>query len=157
MRRVHVYLLFASLATFLSCGTTNSGDLYDPNAPVTAITISTTGSVDPSSRSIALPPGDDELLLALRNAFSRDGWTVTTSTTDTRYVMQLQTKVWTYDQKLSAIDLSIVDARTGAEILKGVRKTYSPSDNPIDVNAVADMVVTSLKKITPSEAEPQSQ
>ncbi len=156
MRGVRVSLLFVSLAAILSCGTTNSNDMYDPNAPVTAITVSTSGSVDPSSRTIALPPGEDELLLALRNAFSDDGWVVSTSTTDTRYVMQLQTKVWTYDQKLSAIDLSIVDERTGAEILKGVRKTYSPNDQPIDVKAVADTVVSSLRKITPSKAEQQS-
>ena len=119
MRRVQFYLLFASLAAIVSCGTTDSAVMYDPNAPVTAITISTSGSVDPSSRTIALPPGDDELLVAFRDAFSADGWNVSTSTTDSRYVMQLETKVWTYDQKLSAINLSIVDARTGAQILTG--------------------------------------
>ncbi len=156
MSGARCFLLFALLAVVVSCGTTDSGAMYDPNAPVTAITITTSGTVDPSGRSIALPAGDDQLLLALKDAFSRDGWNVSTSTTDVRYVMQLQTKVWTYEQKLSAIDLAIVDARTGAEILKGARKTYSPNDPPIDVTAVADMVVASLKKITSPPAESQN-
>ena len=148
MRKLPFFLLCAAFAVIVSCGTTNSGNLYDPNAPVAAITVSTSGTVDGSNRTIALPPGDDELLVALRNAFSNDGWVVDTSTTNTHYVMLLQTKVWTYKEKLSSIDLSIVDQRTGAQILHGVRKTYSPDDPPIDVNAVADMVVSALKKVT---------
>jgi hypothetical protein len=136
------------MATMVSCGTTNSGSLYDPNAPVTAIDISTAGTIDPSSRTMALPAGEDDLLAALRKALSNDGWIISTSTTNTRYMMNLQTQVWTSDQKISTISLSIVDQKTGAQVLTGVRKTYSPADNPIDLNAVADMVASSLRKIT---------
>ena len=118
MSRARFFFLFASVAIIVSCATTNS-NLYDPNAPVTAIDITTHGSVDPSSRTIALPPGDDELLLALKNAFSGDGWVVSTSTTNTRYVMLLQTQVWTYEQRLSHIDLSVVDQETSSEVLSG--------------------------------------
>ena len=148
MRRLPFILLCAVSAVIVSCGTTNSADLYDPNAAVAAITISTSGNVDASNRTIALPPGGDDLSVALRNAFSNDGWAVSTSTTSTHYVMLLQTKVWTYKEKLSNINLSIVDQRTGAEILKGVRKTYSPDDPPIDVKAVAEDVISALKKVT---------
>ncbi len=148
MSRARFYLLFVAMTAVVSCGTTNSGGMYDPNAPVTAINISTSGSVDPSSRTIALPPGEDDLTLALKSALSSDGWAVSTSTTNTRYVLQLQTKQWTYEQRLANINLTIVDEKTGAEILTGERKTYSPNDTPIDVKAVADMVVASLKKIT---------
>ena len=152
MSRARFFLFFASVAIIVSCSTTNS-NLYDPNAPVTAIDITTHGSVDPSSRTIALPPGDDELLLALKNAFSGDGWVVSTSTTNTRYVMLLQTQVWTYEQRLSHIDLSVVDQKTGSEVLSGVRNTKSPYDPPIDVKAVADLVVASLKKVTSPPAQ----
>ena len=148
MKRLPFFFLCTVSAVIVSCGTTNSADLYDPNAAVAAITISTSGSIDASNRSIALPPGGDDLSVALRNAFSGDGWAVSTSTTDTHYVMLLQTKVWTYQEKLSNIDLSIVDQRTGAEILKGVRKTYSPDDPAIDVKAVAEAVISALKKVT---------
>ena len=55
MKKLHYFLLPAVLAAMASCGTTNSADLYDPNAPVAPISISTLGSVDPSDRSIALP------------------------------------------------------------------------------------------------------
>ncbi len=148
MKKLHYFLLPAVLAAMASCGTTNSADLYDPNAPVAPISISTLGSVDPSDRSIALPAGTDDLLVALRAAFSGDGWTVSDSTTTTRYLMQLQTTNWTYEQKLASINLTVVDEKTAAKILTGERKNYSPDDKPIDVKAVADMVVSSLKKIT---------
>ena len=148
MNKARVLLLCAVVAILLSCETTNSANLYDPNASVAAIDISTAGSVDPSARIIALPPGTDDLLSALTKAFTDDGWSVSTNTTRTRYVMLLQTKVWSYNQRLSAIDLSIVDQKTGAKILAGMRKTYSPNDKPIDVTAVAQTVVASLKKIT---------
>jgi hypothetical protein len=148
MSKIRFSLLFAAAILIASCGTTNSGTMYDPNAPVPAITITTSGSVDPASRSIALPPGNDNLVLAFQTAFTNDGWTISTSTTSTRYLMQLETKTWTSNQALSAIDLSIIDEHTGAKILTGVRKTYSPSDPPIDVTAVADMVVSALKGIT---------
>ncbi len=148
MSRKSFFLLFAGMATLASCGTTNSAEMYDPNAPVAAITVSTSGTVDPAARSMAIPPGNDDLLVALRTALSNDGWTVSTSTTNTRYVMQLQTAVWSFNQKLSSIDLTVVDARTGAKILTGSRKMYGPNDKPIDVNEVADSVVSSLRKIT---------
>jgi len=148
MRRVQCWLLFAAIAAVISCGTTNSGSLYDPNAPVAAIDVSTFGTVDSSSRTIALPPGSDDLLLAFKSALSSDGWAVSENTTNTHYVMLLETKSWSYEQRLSYISLSIVDEKTGATILSGVRKTYSPNDNPIDVKAVADSVVSALKKIS---------
>ena len=148
MRRLHLWLLFAATIWVISCGTTNSGNLYDPNAPVAAIDISTPGAVDSSARSIALPPGDDDLLTALRAAFSNDGWVVSESTTDTHYLLQLETKRWTYEQRLSSINLAIVDEKTGATVLTGARKMYSPNDPPIDVKAVADSVVSALKKIS---------
>lgn len=149
MRRLPFLLLLAALtALMVSCGTTNSSSMYDPNAPVAAIEISTSGTVDPSSRTVALPAGEDALLVALRTALSRDGWTVGTSTTNTRYMLNVQTQVWTSDQKISSINLSIVDQKTGAEILTGVRKTYSPADKPIDLDAVADLVASSLRKMT---------
>lgn len=148
MRKLRLWLLFAATMAVISCGTTNSGSLYDPNAPVAAIDISTSGAVDSSARSIALPTGEDDLLAAFRTAFSNDGWVVSESTTDTHYLLQLETKRWTYEQRLSYINLSIVDEKTGATILTGIRKTYSPNDPPIDVNAVADSVVSALKKIS---------
>ena len=149
MRRLPFLLLPAALtALMISCGTTNSSSMYDPNAPVAAIEISTSGTVDPSSRTMALPSGDDALLAALRTALSSDGWTIGTSTTNTRYMLNVQTQVWTSDQKISSINLSIVDQKTGAEILTGVRKTYSPADKPIDLDAVADLVASSLRKMT---------
>jgi hypothetical protein len=147
MNKARFFLLFAALVLITSCGTTNS-DMYDPNAPVAAITITTSGSVDPSQRSIALPPGNDELLVAFQKAFSSDGWTTSTSTTNTRYLMQLETKAWTYNQKLSAIDLSIIDEQTGKKILTGARKMLSGDDPPIDVTAVANAVVSALKGVT---------
>jgi len=134
-------------AVVVSCGTTNSSSMYDPNAPAAAIEISTSGTVDPSNKTIALPAGEDDLLAALRKALSNDGWTVGTSTTNTRYMLNVQTQVWTSDQKISSINLSIVDQKTGAEILTGARKTYSPADKPIDLDAVADLVASSLKRM----------
>jgi len=148
MRRLPFYLVLAAATVLGSCGTTNSSSMYDPNAPVAAIEITTSGTVDSSNRVIALPAGEDDLLVALRKALTNDGWTVSTSTTDTRYMMNVQTQVWTSDQKISSINLSIVDQKTGTEVLTGVRKTYSPSDKPIDLDAVADMVASSLKKMT---------
>jgi len=148
MSRIRFSLLFVAAVVVTACGTTNSSTMYDPNAPVTAITITTSGSVDPSARSIALPPGNDELVLAFQAAFTNDGWTTSTSTTTTRYLMQLETKVWTDTEKLSAINLAIIDEHNGAKVLMGVRSTYSSSDPPIDVKAVADMVVSALKGIT---------
>lgn len=148
MSRLPFYLLLAAATVLASCGTTNSSSMYDPNAPVAAIEIVTSGTIDPSSRSMALPAGEDDLLVALRKALSDDGWTVSTSTTNTRYMMNVQTQVWTSDQKISSINLSVVDQKTGADILTGARKTYSPADKPIDLVAVADMVASSLKKLT---------
>jgi len=149
MRRLPFPLLLAAVMAFMvSCGTTNSSSMYDPNAPVAAIEISTSGTVDPAGRTMALPAGEDALLVALRTALSNDGWTVGTSTTNTRYMLNVQTQVWTSDQKISSINLSIVDQKTGAEILTGVRKTYSPADKPIDLDAVADLVASSLRKMT---------
>ncbi len=150
MSRFRILLVFVAIVAVSSCTTTNSDTMYDPNAPVAAIEVKTSGNIDPASRSIAIPAGEDELLAALRNAFLNDGWIVDTSTTNTRYMMSLQTKTWTNNQTLSSIDLSIVDQKNGAEILSGTRKTYGPFDNPIDVKAVADEVVSSLKKITSS-------
>ncbi len=147
MSTIRFCLVFAAIATVISCGTTNSGEMYDPNAPVAAITISTSGSIDPTSLSIALPAGDDSLLTALKTAFTKDGWVTSTSTTDTRYLMQLQTTMWTYNNALSSIHMTIVDERNGTEVLTGDRKMYGPNDHPIDVDAVADMVVTSLRKM----------
>jgi len=152
MKKIRFLLLAAVAMEIAACASTNSSDLYDPNAPVVAISISTFGSVDLSDRSIALPPGDEDLLVALRTALTADGWTVSTSTTATRYLMQLETKNWTYEQRLSYINLTVVDEKTAKKILTGERKTYSPNDNPIDLKAVADMVVSSLKKITPPAA-----
>ena len=148
MSKIHIYLLLAWIATIVSCGTTNSSEMYGPNAPVTAIAISTSGSVDPFNRTITLPAGDDDLLLALKNALSSDGWIIGTSTTNTRYILHLETKVWTSENTLSYISLSIVDQKTGSEILSGTRQTKSPYDTPIDVKAVAEMVTSSLKKNT---------
>jgi len=150
MSRLRFSLLFVAAVLLNACGTTNSSGMYDPNAPVTAITITTSGSVDPAARSIALPPGTDELVTALQAAFTSAGWTTSTSTTTTRYLVQLETKIWTDTQKLSAINLVIIDEHTGAKILTGVRSTYASSDPPIDVKAVADMVVSALKGITAS-------
>jgi len=143
-----MYLLLAGIATIVSCGTTNSSEMYGPNASVTAISISTSGNVDPSERTIGLPPGEDDLLLALRKSLSNDGWTIGTGTANTRYILHLETKVWTPENTLSYISLSIVDQETGAEILSGTRQTKSPYDNPIDVNAVAEKVTVSLKRNT---------
>jgi hypothetical protein len=148
MSKIHMYLLFVWIATIVSCGTTNSSEMYGANPPVTAISISTFGNVDLSNRTIALPPGDDDLLLALKNALSSDGWIIGTSTTSTRYILHLETKVWTPENTLSYISLSIVDQKTGAEILSGTRQTKSPYDTPIDVKAVAETVTSSLKKNT---------
>jgi hypothetical protein len=153
MKKIRSLLLAAVAMEMAACATTNSSDLYDPNAPVVAISISTFGSVDPSDRSIALPPGNEDLLVALRTALTADGWTVSTSTTATRYLMQLETKNWTYEQRLSYINLTVVDEKTANKILTGERKTYSPNDNPIDLKAVADMVVSSLKKTTSPAAQ----
>ncbi len=148
MSRIRFSLLFVAAVLVASCGTTNSAGMYDPNAPVAAITITTSGSVDPSSRSIALPPANDELTMDLQNAFIRDGWTVSTSTTSTRYLMQLETKTWTSNDAISSIDLAIIDEHNGAKILTGSRKVLSPSDPPIDLKAVADAVVSSLRGVT---------
>jgi hypothetical protein len=148
MNKSHIYLLLAAMATIVSCGTTNSGGMNEQNTPVAAIAISIFGTVDPSNRTIGLPPGDDDLLLALKNAFSSDGWIIGASTANARYTLRLETKVWTSEQTLSYIKLSIVDQRTGAEILSGTRQTKSPYDTPIDVKAVAEMVISSLKSNT---------
>lgn len=148
MSKMYIYLLLGTLAAFIACSTTNSDVMYDPKEPVAAIVIYTFWSVDPSSRTIALPPGGDDLLLALKSAFSSDGWAVSVSPKNARYVMLLETKVWKAGERLASINLSIVDQKTGAEILTGVRKAYTSFDNPIDVKAVADAVVSSLKKIT---------
>jgi hypothetical protein len=148
MSKARFLLLFAAAALISSCATTGSSDMYDPNAPVAAITVTTSGSVDPANRSIALPPGNDALLVAFQKAFSGDGWTTSTTTTSTRYLMQLETKTWTYNQALSAIDLAIIDEQTGKKILTGTRKMFAASDPPIDVNAVAATVVSALKGIT---------
>ena len=148
MNRVKICLLIWATLFLASCGTTNSANMYDPNTPVTPISISTFGNVDPSSKTIALPSGEDPLLEAFKTAFSDDGWATSTSTTNTRYVMQLETRQWTYEQRLAYISLTIVDERSGAKILSGERKTYSPNDPAIDVKAVADMVISSLKSIT---------
>jgi hypothetical protein len=148
MNKIHMYLLLAGIATIASCGTTNSSEMYGPNAPVTAIAISTFGNVDPSNRTIGLPYGEDDLLLALRNALSSDGWIIGTSTTNTRYILHLETKVWTPENTLSYISLSIVDQKDGAIILSGTRQTKSPYDTPIDVKAVAETVRSSLEKNT---------
>ena len=148
MRTPYFSAVLIALSILFSCTSTNSDTMYDPNAPVAAINISKIGVVDASSRTIALPAGEDELLTAFRNAFSNDGWTTSTSTTATRYVMQLETKVWDNNQRLSYIHMAIVDERNGKTILTGERKTYSPSDPPIDITAVATMVVSSLRDIT---------
>ena len=157
MSKFRFCFLFAAIATIISCGTTNSGEMYDPNAPVAAITISTSGNVDPANLTMALPPGDDALLSALKGALEKDGWVTSTSTTNTRYTMQVQTQVWTYNQSLSSINLSVVDERTGKEVLTGARKMYGPNDPPIDVKAVADMVVSSLRKIMSPMPDKNSQ
>ena len=148
MGKIQRYLLLAWIATIVSCGTTNSSQMYGANAPVPAIAISTFGNVDPSNRTIGLPYGDDDLLLALKNALSSDGWIIGTSTTNTRYILHLETRVWTPENTLSYISLSIVDQKDGSEILSGTRQTKSPYDTPIDVKAVAEMVTSSLKKNT---------
>lgn len=148
MKRIRLPLLLIMLATLAACGTTNSGDMYDPNAPVPALTISSSGMVDSSARSITLPTGGDaQLLAAFQNAFTADGWAVSTDPGKSRYMMNLQIQVWTYSEKLSSINLSIVDIKTGKEILTGARKAYSP-DEPIDVKGVAGFLIDSLKKIT---------
>ena len=74
MTKIYIYLCIAALASIVTCSTTNSETMYDPKESVVPIDITIFGKIDPSNRTIALPPGGDDLLLALKNAFSNDGW-----------------------------------------------------------------------------------
>ena len=148
MRRVRTCFLIVTVAAIVSCGTIKLNGMYDPNAAVVPIDVSTSGNVDSSDRTIVLPPGGDDLLLALENALSKDGWTIRKTTTNTRYIVRIETKVWNDGQALSYIGLTITDQSTGAEILSGTRQSKSPLDTPIDVKAVAELVTSTLKKIS---------
>jgi hypothetical protein len=159
MSKAYTYLCIAVVTTVAACSTIDSDVMYDPKEPVAAINVLTFGNVDPSNRTIALPPGGDDLLLALKIAFSNDGWAVSVGPGSARYVMFIETTVWKHGGRLASINLSIVDQKTGIEILTAVRKAYTSFDNPIDINAVAETLIDCLKKITspfPDKAEPPS-
>jgi hypothetical protein len=100
-----------------------------------------TGSVDPSQRTITVPPGS--AMFPIKTALTRDGWTVKVKNVtnyragaayDTRYAMEAAIEFYDYMfpsfRKLYHYDISIQDTKTNEEIL-----TMGGTDTSEDIGA----------------------